>query len=243
MSSTKSGCWVTPPSASKKKNSQVLRTSSSTESRHDNSRTPTAEESEAPATETNLFSVLREKAPSSSNNPLEAKGISIRGRKPEDPTYPVETARASPLPGHQDPMSSPPNPEKEEGEMTSSNTNIPHSIARALLDALQEKRTGKDLPPTIISIACVRASQLQQYLVTGREPSEGTNQATLDLISLGQGPSGLTHLADKVSTVSHTLEYTSNPPSNCSRVNRRAVFSLWRLSSCRRQCKLEALNH
>ena len=186
MSCRKSSDWVTPPSASKKKKSEVFKTTSSTESSHDTSRTPTAEESDAPATETNLFSVLREKAPSSSNNPLEAKGISIRGRKPEDPTYPVETARASPLPGHQDPMSSPPNPEKEEGEVTSSNADIPHSIARALLDALQEKRTGNDLPPTMISIARVRASQLQQCLVAGREPSEGINQATLDLISLGQ---------------------------------------------------------
>ena len=62
----------------------------------------------------------------------------------------------------------------------------------------------------MISVAPVRASQLEQYLVTGREPSEGTIQATLDLISLGQESSGLTHLADKVSTVSHTFKCTSN---------------------------------
>ena len=94
--------------------------------------------------------------------------------------------------------------------MTSSDADIPDSIARALLDALKEKRTENELPSTMILIARVRASQLQQRLVTGREPSEGTIQATLDLISLGQEPSDLTNLADKVSTVSHTLECTSN---------------------------------
>ena len=157
--------------------------------------------------------MLGEKAPSTSSNPLRAKGRSIRGRKPEDPTYPVETTRAVPLPGCQDVKSSPPNPEEEEGEVIPSDADIPHSIAKALLNALQRKRTGNNLPPTMISIARVRASQLQKCLVTGREPSEGTIQATLDLISLGQKPSGLTNLADKVSTVSHTLERTSNQPS------------------------------
>ena len=57
---------------------------------------------EAPTTETNPFSVLGEKAPSSSSNSLEAKERSIRGKKPEDPPYPVQTTRTSPLPGHQD---------------------------------------------------------------------------------------------------------------------------------------------
>ena len=97
--------------------------------------------------------------------------------------------------------------------MTPSDADTPDSIARALLDALQEKQTGNDLPPTMISIARVRASRLQQCLATGRESTEGTFQATLDLISLGQEPSGLTNVADKVSTVSHTLECTSNQPS------------------------------
>ena len=125
----------------------------------------------------------------------------------------METKRASPLSGHQDATTFSPNPEKEEGEVISSDADIPDTITRALLDALQEKWTGNQLPVTMISIACVRASQLQQCLVTGREPSEGTIQATLDLISLGQESSGLVNLADKVYTVSHALECTSNIPS------------------------------
>ena len=111
-------------------------------------------------------------------------------------------------------MSSPANPEKREGVVTPSDADIPDSIARALLNALQEKQTGNDLPPAVISIARVRAYQLQQCLVTGREPPEDTIQAPLDLISMGQEPSGLTNVADKVSTVSHTLEFTSNQPSS-----------------------------
>ena len=131
----------------------------------------------------------------------------IRGRKPEDPTYPVETTRASPLPGHQGVL---PNPEKEEGEVTSNDGDVPDSIAsRALLDALQKKRTGNELPSTMIAIARVRASQLQQCLVTGREPSEGTIQATPDLISRGQEPSGLTLVR-----ISASLDVTS--PSSFS---------------------------
>ena len=76
----------------------------------------------------------------------------------------------------------------------------------ALFDALQKNRTENNFSLKMISVAPVRASQLEQCLVTGIEPSEGTIQATLDLISLGQEPSGLTHLADKVSTVSHTFK-------------------------------------
>ena len=83
-------------------------------------------------------------------------------------------------------MLPPPNPEKEGGEVTPSDADTPDSIVRALLNALQEKRNGNDLLPTMISIARVIASQPQQCLVTGRKPSEGTIQATLDLISRGQ---------------------------------------------------------
>ena len=88
--------------------------------------------------------------------------------------------------------------------MTPSDADIPNSLARALLDALQEKRTGNQLPATTISMARVRAFQLQRCLATGKKPAETTIQATLDLMSLGQGLSGSTNLADKVSTVCHT---------------------------------------
>ena len=87
--------------------------------------------------------------------------------------------------------------------MTPSDADIPDSIARAPLNALQEKRTGNQLPATMISLARVRASQLQQCLAMG----------TIRFISLGQGPSGSINLADKVPTVNRTLECTSNQPS------------------------------
>ena len=48
--------------------------------------------------------------------PLEANRKSIRGRKPEDPTYLVETARESTLPGQQGVKASPPKPDKEEAK-------------------------------------------------------------------------------------------------------------------------------
>ena len=138
------------------------------------SRTSTAGKPEAPATETNPFFVLREKAPLPPSNPLEAKGKPIRGRKPGDPTDPVETTRASPLSRDQGATKSSPNSEKEEGEVTCRHADIPDSIFRALLDAVHEKRTGNQFPATMISIARVRAYQLQQCLVTGRETPEGT---------------------------------------------------------------------
>ena len=212
MSSRKSSDdWVTPPSTPKRKTVKFSKPTSSTESSHGGtSQTPTAGNPDAPATEIKIFSVLGEKAPPHSRNPVEAKGRSIQGRKPQDPTFPVETTRASPLPGHQD---VPPNPQKKEGEVTSSDADIHDGIAKALLDDLQEKWIGNELRSTMISIARVRASQLQQCLIAGRETSAGTTKATLDLISLEQEPSGLTNLAGKVSAVNHTLECISNQPS------------------------------
>ena len=131
----------------------------------------------------------------------EVKGTSTQGRKSGDPAHPVE---ASPLPDHQQVTTSPPIPEQEEGEVTPSDAGIPDSIARALLDALQEKRTGNQLPATMVSLARLRVSQIQRCLVTGREPTEAIIQATLDIISVGQGPAGSTTLADKVSTQDDT---------------------------------------
>ena len=204
MSSVKSDSdgWVTPVSKKKKKkNKAEAYLFDRVEPRHQ----PDTHRWEIGGSDRTMCS---EETPSPSSNPLEAKGRSVRGRKPGDPTYLVETTRASHLPRNQDVMPSTPNPEKEEeGGMISSDADIPDSIARAVLGALQEKRTGNDLLSTIISIARVRASQLQQCLSTGREPSKGTIQATLDLISLGQEPSGRTNLADKVSTVSYTRVY------------------------------------
>ena len=127
----------------------------------------------------------------------------MQGRKSGDPAHPVESP---PLPYHQHVTISAPSPDKGEGKVTPSDADIPDSIDRALLDALQEKRTWNQLPATLISMARVRASQLQRCLATGKKPAETTIQVTLAFISLGQEPSGSTTLADKVSTVSHTLD-------------------------------------
>ena len=94
--------------------------------------------------------------------------------------------------------------------MTLTDADIPDSIARALLDALQEKRTGIQLPAAMILLARVRVSQMQQCLVTGREPTEAVIQATLDIIAVGEGPADPSTLANKVSMVSHTLDVQPN---------------------------------
>ena len=120
-----------------------------------------------------------------------------------DPAHPVG---APSLPGLQHVTTSTPSPDKEDGEVTLSDVDIPDSIARALLDALQAKRTGNQLPATMAPLARVRASQLQQCLVTDREPTEAIIQATLDMIAVGQGPADPSTLANKVSMVSHMLD-------------------------------------
>ena len=83
---------------------------------------------------------------------------------------------------------------------------IPNSIARALLDALHEKRPGNQLPAAMVSLARVWASQLQQCLVTGRESTKVVIQSTLDIIAVDQGPAEPSTLANKVSMVSRTLD-------------------------------------
>ena len=83
-----------------------------------------------------------------------------------DSICPVETA-APLLPDDQQVTTSPPRPVKEEGDVTLNDEDIPDSIARALFDALQEKRTGNQLPATMIALARVGGSQLQPWLATG----------------------------------------------------------------------------
>ena len=94
--------------------------------------------------------------------------------------------------------------------MTPCDADILDSIARALLDALQEKRTGDQLPAAMSSLARIRASQLKQCLTTGSEPPEAIIQATLGLIAVGQGPADPLVLAEKVSMVSQTLDVQLN---------------------------------
>ena len=76
--------------------------------------------------------------------------------------------------------------------MGSGVADIPDSVARALLDALQEKRMGNQLPAAMAPLARIRASQLQKCIADGTEPQETIIQAALDLIALGKGPSNST---------------------------------------------------
>ena len=105
-----------------------------------------------------------------------------------------------------------PNPGEVEDEGTPGDADIPDNIARALLDALQEEQTGSSLPPVVIPLAHIPATQLKQCLLIAREPSDNTIQATLELIFLEQDTSGPAKPADKVSTVNHRC--TTNQPNS-----------------------------
>ena len=138
-----------------------------------------------------------------SGDPLETQEKTLG-----DPAHPVE---APSPPGLQQVRTSPPSPDDEEGEVTPGDADIPGSIARALLDALQEKRMGYQLPAAMGPLARIRASQLQQQcLAKGSEPTEAVIQATLDLIAVGQGPADPLALANKVSMVSQTPDVQLN---------------------------------
>ena len=193
MSSKNSSEWVTP-SAVSKKFFFFSKPNSSIEPSLGTNRTSTAGKPEAPAAGANLCSVFEEKDSTLSSKFPEANEKSIQGRKSGDPAHPVEGPS---LPGLQHVTISPPSLEQEEGEGTSSDADIPDRIARELLDALQEKRRGNQLPATMVWLARVRPSRLQQCLTKRREPAETPIQATLDLICLGQEPSGPTTLADR----------------------------------------------
>ena len=94
--------------------------------------------------------------------------------------------------------------------MGSGVADIPDSVARALLDALQEKRIGNQLPAAMAPLARIRASQLQKCIADGTEPQETIIQAALDLIALGKGPSDPAALSDKVSMVSQMPDVQTN---------------------------------
>ena len=115
--------------------------------------------------------------------------------------------------------------------MTPGDADIPGSIARALLDALQEKRMRNQLPAAMGPLARVRASQLQQCLAKGSEPTEAVIQATLDLIAVGQGPADPLALANKVSMVSQTpdLQLNATVPAqdSSSSFNTTAQIQIW----------------
>ena len=69
---------------------------------------------------------------------------------------------------------------------------------------------GNHLPAAMGSPTRVRASQLQQCLAKGGEPTEAVIQATLDLIAVGQGPADPLALANAVSMVSQTPDVQLN---------------------------------
>ena len=79
---------------------------------------------------------------------------------------PVETA-APLLPDDQQVTTSLHRPIKGECDVTLNDADISDSIARALLDAIQEKRTGNQLPATMMALARVGGAQLQPWLATG----------------------------------------------------------------------------
>ena len=104
--------------------------------------------------------------------------------------------------------------------MTTCDADIPDSIARALLDVLQDKRKGSQLPAAMVPLAHARPSQLQHCIAKGSEPTEAVVQTTLDLIAVSQGPADPLALADKVSMVSQTPDVQLNatvPAQNSTR--------------------------
>ena len=122
-------------------------------------------------------------------------------------------SRASPHPADQGANPSPLNPDEVEDEGTPGDADIPDSIVRALLDALQEKWAGNNILRALTPLVRIRTTQLKQCLLTARDPSDSTIQATLELIYMEQDTPGPVNIVDKVSTVSHIFECTTNQPS------------------------------
>ena len=195
---------MTPSSVAKKKKVKFSRSPSTPKTSHGNHRSATAGKSETPTptAKSDLFAVLGEKDLVRSGNPLEAQE-----KTSGDPAHPVE---APSPPGLQQVRISPPSLDEEEGEVTPGDADIPDSIARALLDALQEKWMGNELPAAMGPLARVRASQLQQCLAKGSKLTEAVIQATLDLIAVDQGPADPLALANTVSMVSQTPDMQLN---------------------------------
>ena len=198
--------WVTPSSHTKKKKVKFTKPTSSAEPSRGNAPSSTSAKPAAPAPATNPFAVLDEKNTSSGNSP--AKRVNAGGEstpQPVDDSSPTEHSSIA--------STGPPDPSNfdvEEGEVGSRDADIPDSVARALLDALQEKRQGNQLPAAMAPLARIRASQLQKCISDGTEPQETVIQAALDLIATGKGPSDPAALADKVSMVSQMPDVQTN---------------------------------
>ena len=198
--------WVTPSSHSKKKKVKFTKPASATEPSRGAASSSTSAKPALPVPATNPFAVLGEKTNMSSGNPPEKQETAVGEPTPlvEDSSPPEQLSVTSTGP------SNPSNLDVEEGEVESGDTDILDSVASALLEALQEKRQGHQLPAAMAPLARVRASQLQQCVANGTEPQEAVIQAALDLIAMGQGPSDPAALADKVAIVSQMPEVQMN---------------------------------
>ena len=197
--------WVTPSSHTKKKKVKFTKPNPSAEPSRGNAPSSTSAKPAAPALATNPFAALDEKTTSSGNSP--EKRATAGGEstlQPVDDSSPTE---------HSAITTTAPEPsifDVEEGEVESGEADIPDSVARALLDALQEKRMGNQLPAAMAPLARIRASQLQKCISDGTEPQKTVIQAALDLIATGKGPSDPAALADKVSMVSQMPDVQTN---------------------------------
>ena len=194
--------WATPSSHSKKKKVKFTEPASSSEPSRGTAPPSTSAKPALPVPATNPFAVLGEKSSISSGSPPETQETAVGDPTPQvEGNSPPEHVSATPT--------GPPNPSSldvEEGEVESGDADIPDSVARALLDALQEKRQGHQPPAAMAPLARVQASQLQQCVANGTEPPEAVIQAALDLIAMGQGPSNPVTLADKVSMLEIRLD-------------------------------------
>ena len=132
---------------------KFLKPSSCTVSSLGTSRTSTAGNPKARTmAESNPFAVLEEKDLSPFNNLLyinRDNGTPSSREGPRRLYLYRETSRTAPLLGKQSVTPSLPNPDEEEGGVTPGTVDIPDSVARALLDALQKKRTVNTLLSTI----------------------------------------------------------------------------------------------
>ena len=129
--------WVTPSSHSKKK-VKFTKSASATEPSRGAAPSSTSAKPALPVPATNPFAVLGEKSNMFSGNPPEKQETAVGEPSPhvEDSSSPEQLSVTS---------TGPPNPSNldvEEGEVEFGDTDILDSVARALLEALQDKRQG-----------------------------------------------------------------------------------------------------
>ena len=133
----------------KKRIKDFLKPASPTEPSRGINQTSNAGKPEALATGTSIF-LFGEKTLS----PPEHRRLKERQKRERKNCRPHLSGRNRSMPllhDDQQVTTSPPGPVKEQGDVTLNDADIPDSIARALFDALQENRTGNQLPAVRIS--------------------------------------------------------------------------------------------